>query len=136
MIILRKIFALVFLLTFLSSTAGIQVYKHYCGDYLAAISLFHESSCGDQEEEESCKMQSEKSCCEDEFQFLQIDTDLLSQSTQKLSQEKQLLIAVLAVHVFKLEQLNDDLIVSNYEPPPERQKIPIYKRLMRLTYYG
>lgn len=136
MLIFRKILVFSLLLAFLSSTIGIQVYKHYCGDYLAAISLFHESSCGDQEEEESCKMQSEKNCCEDDFQLFQVDTDLASQSTQKLSKEKQFLIAVLAVQLFKLDLSSDEFIVFNYEPPPEQHKVPIYKRLMRLTYYG
>lgn len=134
--LIRNIFSITLLLAFLSNTIGIQVYKHYCGDYLAAISLFHESSCGDQEEEESCKMQSEKNCCEDDFQFFKVDTDLANQSTQKLSQEKQFLNAVLAYHLFKLELSSDEFVVFNYEPPPEQHKVPIYKRLMRLTYYG
>lgn len=65
---------------------GIQVYKHYCGEYLAAISVFHKSSCGDTSNEaESCAMQSEKSCCEDEMHFVQLDTDLAFQAVQTLN---------------------------------------------------
>jgi hypothetical protein len=135
--LLRSTIAISLLFAFLSSTVGIQLYKHYCGDYLAAVSLFHKSSCGEVEsEEESCKMQKEKSCCEDEFHYLQLDTELANHIYQGLSFEQIAIAKTLFNDTFDLSLFIEGLEIEIHKDPPERHKLPLYKRLNRLTYYG
>ena len=133
---LQSILSLVLLLGFLSSTTGINVYKHYCGDFLAEISFFVKSNpCADENGEESCSASKETDFCEDESEFYQLDTQLIKESYgyQKIE-----------LTPFQLELVSELFIVAEsasveteiYVPPPLINKEPLYQKNQQLVFYG
>lgn len=134
--LIRKTLSIVLLAAFLSSTLGIQVYKHYCGNLLADISFFHKSSCCEAEQGESCPLKKEVNSCEDEFQFIQLDTELTNHSVQSIRFEQLAVVQTLFNFTFNLNLSTEVLDVETYKQPPERSKTPLYKRFNRLTLYG
>lgn len=133
---LKSLFTLFLLFSFLSSTLGIQVYKHYCGDFLAEISVYIQSNpCADEGGEDACSKGKEMSCCDDETEFYQLDVDLIKQSQE---QQKLEFTALQHVQIF---ESSEDLMEQEWDlnylsRPPPLSKVPIYKKLQRYTYYG
>ena len=121
---------------FLSSTTGINVYKHYCGEFLAEVSFFVKSNpCADESGEDTCSASKEMDCCEDETEFYQLDTQLIKQSNAYEGLELgpiqvQLIQSTLTV----LEE--SETLISLYEPPPPRYNNPLYQQFQQLIFYG
>lgn len=133
---LKSLFTLSLLTAFLASTLGIQVYKHYCGDYLAEISVYVQSNpCADEGGEDACSKGKTKSCCDDETEYYQLKIDLIKASQKdQLSKFIPSESLLLSDYLYAKEQ-SKELLVQNVRPPPEN-KIPLYKELQRLLYYG
>lgn len=135
---LKYIFSFILLLSFLSSVLGVQVYKHYCGDFLAEVSLYFQSNpCADEGGEEACSKGKKESCCDDEFQYLQLDVDLQKTNIQRPNFDQ---LALKSIHplVSKLivdTPLNEDEALV-FEHPPERNQLPLYRLFNRYTLYG
>ena len=135
---IRQLFSFVVLLSFLSSVLGVQVYKHYCGGFLAEVSLYFQSNpCADESGEESCSKGKKESCCDDEFQYLQLDVDLHKTNIERLNFDQ---LAFKSIHplvsnlFFKVEFNNEEKI--EFEEPPERNLAPLYRLFHRYTLYG
>jgi hypothetical protein len=135
---LKRIFSICLLLVFFLSTSGLSVYKHYCGEFLASTSFFHKSNPCTDESGDSCEMQKEMDCCEDEFQFIQLDLDLQKQAPVNYDFSKVSLLGFLELPSLNLlEELESDGVVpSGHSPPLIVDKLPLYKQYQRLTYYG
>jgi len=126
----------VLLLGFLSSTTGINVYKHYCGDFLAEISFFVKSNpCADENGEESCSADKGMDCCEDESEFYQLDTQLIKQTN---TYEDLVLtpIQVQLVHPAVTIPKEEKIEISLYEPPPLKYDNLLYNQFQQLVFYG
>lgn len=135
---LSRIFSFIILLSFLSAVLGVQVYKHYCGDFLAEVSLYFQSNpCADEGGEEACSKGKVDSCCDDEFQYLQLDVDLQKTNIQRLDFDELAsnsilpLVSKLIVHLESKEHENVE-----FEEPPELNQAPLYRLFNRYTLYG
>ena len=121
---------------FLSSTTGINVYKHYCGDFLAEISFFVKSNpCADESGEDTCSAGKEMDCCEDESEFYQLDTQLIKQTSTYEDLELRP-IQVQLVHSVLTVPKQRDIEISLYEPPPLIYNNPLYQEFQQLIFYG
>lgn len=133
---LKSILTLLLLLVFLGTTVGIQVNKHYCGDFLQSISLYVQlNPCADEGGEDACSRDKAPSCCDDETEFHQLKIDVIKQSV--LQQDFNLQFSNVIFYTsnfFKLQRETE--VVTLLAQPPPISPIPIYKRLKRLTYYG
>lgn len=129
-------FVLFLLITFLSSTAGVSVYKHYCGDFLEGISLFVQSDpCSDEGGEDACNILNENDCCEDETNFYQLDVDFITNGISNLKIKNAEIIPL--VEFSEPRITTDNLIVStSITSPPEINKIPIYKKIHKIILYA
>jgi hypothetical protein len=132
--VLTKIFSISLLLIFLLSILGVQINKHYCGDFLAEVGVyFHPDSCSKMNLQDSCYAK-KKSCCNDEEEIYQLDIDLIKQS-QERQQIKwySILLDSFIINTFEEGELQVPGIKEVYPPP---LKIPLYKQYSRYTYYG
>jgi len=133
---LQSLLSLLLLFGFLSSTTGINVYKHYCGDFLAEVSFFVKSDpCADEGGEDACSAGKEMDCCEDQTEFYQLDTQLIKQSN------KQEGIGLISVEIQLKNSIFSDLMVIEGEDepdelPPPKYRNPLYKQFQRLLFYG
>ncbi len=121
---LRQATHIVFAFILLINTAGIQINSHYCGDYLASLSVYLDASpCCDREDGKSMM-----GCCHDESIVLQLDDDFVKENIQKFNVEADFSI-VLPEYTFiaDLFTLDNDyqLTYSDYSPPPLISDIPI-----------
>ena len=98
---LKTILALVLVLNLSLSAVGIQVYKHYCGSYLADLSLFIPNNpCAEEEGEDACNINLEDDCCDDEAATYALDIDFTIQNALHLSPQ----IAVLSTFILAPEK--------------------------------
>ncbi len=134
--LVKRISALCLLFVFVLSTSGVSVYKHYCGNHLAAVSLFHaHNPCLDGEEEESCSMEQEMDCCDDEFQFYQLDVELQKVNAQSLSLNVELTAQESSRLLPLVEDIKLDQQAAEPKPPP-LVRPPIYITSQQLIFYG
>jgi len=121
---------------FLSSAVGISVYKHYCGDFLAEISLYVQSNpCADEGGEDACNKGKEMDCCDDETEFYRLQLDSVKPTIVDLKIQfvpKKYLVLFTPQPTQLVDQVQTGFSLK--EKPTE--KIPIYKRLHRFTLYG
>ncbi|MFT6165902.1 MAG: hypothetical protein ACJAV5_000759 [Vicingaceae bacterium] len=133
---LQSFLSLLLLFGFLSSTTGINVYKHYCGDFLAEISFFVKSNpCADESGEDTCSVGKEMDCCEDESEFYQLDTQLIKQS----STYEGLELSPSQIHLFHSVLTipkQREIEISLYEPPPLLYNNHLYQEFHQLIFYG
>lgn len=135
--LLKRFFSFLLILSFLGSVLGVQVYKHYCGDFLVGVSLYIQSNpCADESGEDKCSRGEMKSCCEDEFQYIQLDInlqkpDIKNPSFHHLALIQRPIPTAAAELIFLSRQLAPKLV-----EPPEEKVIPLYKLLRRYTFYG
>lgn len=110
---------------------GVQVYKHYCGEFLESVDLFLPSdNCGD--EEDSCTAK-KMSCCDDEVEVHQLKVDFVKTQKQVLKRMPPAVVVILYT------TLIEDKEVSSYTAGYTAfhiPDIPIYKRLQRYTLYA
>ncbi len=136
---LRPILTVLLLTFFVGSISGFQLYAHYCGDLLAELSLMVSNHCEDEtthcETEEAMECCLEEQDCDDEAYFVQLDIDLQTPKVLEFSFDLEALNVehVLEIPVDKIVEESD---VHNYVSPPLNYKVPIYKSLSRLTFYG
>lgn len=131
---LKSIFTVVLLLSFLSSTLGVQVYKHYCGTLLESVGFYMPpNSCEDEGGEMTCSVGKETSCCDDELEVHQLKSDFLKTPKQVLKKLTPVLICVLCPELLEEKATAKwvDYYVALHIPD-----IPIYKRLQRYTLYA
>lgn len=122
--------------SFLSSTLGVNVYKHYCGDLLEGISVFIQSNpCTDEGGEEACSAGKETDCCEDETEYYQLDIELVTQQVQQLSSKKSVAFIQL---LYCCSCFESDYQISNEfgEEPPRQIRSNLYQKYERLIFYG
>ena len=134
---LKKILSVSILVCFAISSIGIGVHKHYCAGYLADISIYLPSDpCGMEEGEMSCHKKKKK-CCEDEFQFIQLDQDLQKKELSNLQLEdvfkeieKPRILTFIALNT------KEEIDFSKAKDPPDIHKEPLYQLFQRYTFYG
>ncbi|MFY7712160.1 HYC_CC_PP family protein [Tenacibaculum sp. MEBiC07804] len=90
--VISKISSVLMALLVLFSTFSFTIEKHYCGDFLVAISFFGEANnCADELEEDDCdspEVLQEKNCCKNEIQNIEGQDDLRN-SLEKFDLDKQ-----------------------------------------------
>ena len=126
----------VLLLSFLSSSIGVSVYKHYCGDFLAAVSLYVESNpCADENGGDICSSNKATSCCDDETDYYQLDTDLVVAVSKKLQ-----IILPFTFQRTEIKIIDEDLTSEESQftgnNSPTIFTIPIYKKQKQLIFYA
>jgi hypothetical protein len=131
------IFSLTIAFVFLLSVSGINVYKHYCGDFLAETSIYIQTNpCADEGGEDACSKGKAKSCCDDEVEFLQLDVDLVQSQNQKVDFNSHNYIIEFVESISLNNKKNISLESDRKRAPPLISEEPIYKRLNRFTFYG
>ncbi len=112
------------------------MFKHYCGDYLAEVSVYVQSNpCADEGGEDVCSKGKKKSCCDDETEFYQLKIDLIKHSQKdQLSNFLMVEEVLLSDQQTAYKQLKFEAFLQ--ARPPPLNKIPLYKKLKRLVYYG
>lgn len=135
--IFKHILSLTLAFTFFLSVSGINVYKHYCGDFLEEVSVYIQSNpCADEGGEDACSKDKETDCCDDEVEFLQLDIDLVQAQSQKVEFSNNQLTLVLFAAIPMAKESSNQMESISERAPPNFHKIPIYKRLSRYTLYG
>lgn len=110
---MRKVGAILLLLIFLTPTIGFCVHKHYCGDHLKEVNLFH-----DADESKCCgEFEDEFDCCSDEEIVFQLDEDYSSSPKVDIeSPDFTVLQSFILVHLFDLFE-NEFTSYLSYKPP-------------------
>ena len=132
----KRFFSFLLALVFLLSTTGISVYKHYCGDFLEGISIYHQDNpCMDDSESDGCDMGSAMSCCSDDMEFYQLSVDLHKVSNQKIEFDLNHFVVLQSIVLPKLIE-ERETILRQEKAPPELYKLPIYKQNQQLIFYS
>lgn len=80
-----KIIATLLALVVLLSTFSFNVEKHFCGDFLVAISYVGNVASCYEVDEDSCESKTiEPSCCKDDAEFLKGQTQIQKSSVEKV----------------------------------------------------
>ena len=102
-----KTIATLLALVVLLSTFSFNVEKHFCGDFLVAISYVGSVASCDDVEEDSCESKTiEPSCCKDDVEFLKGQTQIQKSPVEKVTFTK-VITAVTSYTYYK--QLFSDL---------------------------
>ena len=120
---MKRITAIIFLLSFLIANSGIAVNVHYCGGKLSSINFFssniHLCKCG--------KKAMKKNCCKDKTAFLKMKDDLVKTNLTAFKIYTSKLILALPKPIEFVPTAQTQLVVlSLYHPPPFKPKSPIY----------
>jgi hypothetical protein len=133
---LKSSVVLFLMCSFLSSTLGVNVYKHYCGDLLEGISVFIQSNpCADEGGEEACTAGKETDCCEDETEYYQLDIELVTQQVQQLS-SKQFLAFTQLLYLYSPFGSNSPTSSEFGDEPPPQIRKDLYQKYEQLIFYG
>ncbi|MHC9089639.1 HYC_CC_PP family protein [Tenacibaculum sp. IMCC1] len=80
-----KITAITLALTVLLSTFSFNVEKHFCGDFLVAVSYVGSVASCDDVEEDSCESKiKEPSCCKDDVELIKGQTQIQKSPVEKV----------------------------------------------------
>jgi|GEM_PF-1185944 len=135
--LLKKTFALISLIAVLMTNTSISVNKHFCGTYLADISLFSDASCemahGSCDDERKSK---KMDCCSDKTDTHFLDIDLKSESNQNLKFKLYELDRDYALIAVSKKVTQIDFQNNQERGPPLISEVPAYKKFQRLLYYG
>ena len=124
------------MLSFLSSTTGVNIYKHYCGDFLEGISIYVKGNpCEDEGGESMCSQGKETDCCEDETEFYQLETDLFKQQSNTKNFETQPVLVELKYALSVVEEVEDKSYL-NLDIPKSKYQNPLYQEFQQLVFYG
>ena len=83
---ISKIAAIFLALVVLLSTFSFNVEKHFCGDFLVAISYVGNVASCDDVEEDSCESKTiEPSCCKDDVELIKGQTQIQKSSVEKIT---------------------------------------------------
>ncbi len=132
----QALLSLLLLFGFLSSTMGINVYKHFCGDLLEDVSFFVKSNpCADEGGEDACNAGKEMDCCKDQTEFYQLDVQLIKQSNN----QEDFSVAPIEIELISLSlsdlEVNEQTFGFDELPPPKYNN-PLYRQFQRLLFYG
>jgi hypothetical protein len=117
------------------STSGVSVYKHYCGDFLASLSIYSPGhGCGDEDTAGCDETDAAMDCCEDETEFYKAELDLVKPVKEKLAFH----FFILPFEVIEKTELPKLATYTTElkDRGPPNLKVPLYISLSRLTYYG
>lgn len=134
--VLKSVITVIVLLAFVGSTSGVQVYKHYCGDFLEAISVYIEANpCEGEGGEAMCSQGKTTSCCDDETEFYQLEVDFIKHSSNQ--QEFKIFPTLLSLNNEELIDFSEKKVhlILLAKPPPVKP-VPIYKQLSQFIFYG
>lgn len=133
---LHSLFSLLLLFGFLSSITGVNVYKHYCGDFLADVSFFVKSNpCADEDGNDTCSADKEMDCCEDKTEFYQLETKLFKQQSSSEEFILEPLPIERIVSIVPPANLEETKLEKEIAPPPKYQN-PLYQEFQQLIFYG
>ncbi|TDQ22848.1 HYC_CC_PP family protein [Tenacibaculum caenipelagi] len=118
---ISKITAIFLALVVLLSTFSFNVEKHFCGDFLVAISYVgNVASCNDVEED-SCESKTiEPSCCKDDAEFLKGQTQIQKSSVEKVTFTK--VITAVASYIYYKQlfsNLEKQFVPHKFYVPPK-----------------
>lgn len=135
--ILKHIISLSLALVLFVSVSGINVYKHYCGDFLEEVSVYIQSNpCADEGGEDVCSMGKETSCCDDEIEFHQLDITLQQNQVEKIEFNVNQQIVELFTEIPSANELDLELRSESERAPPDLFKEPLFKTLNQYLFYG
>lgn len=127
---MKQLFSVILSLVFLITSMGFTVSSHICGGkkVKTVLSLgITDISCGMEDVKDNCATgeQMKSSCCQDEFQLMQIDEDYTPQLTE-IDFSTDFLIAFVGVY-FDLygSTTNEKYFYRDHSPPPLIKDIPI-----------
>lgn len=113
-------------LILLMSTWGVAINKHYCGNRLASIGIYHDAGCpcGD--------MGDEDGCCHNETEVYQFDEDY-SQPVLNLDMET-FVVGVIATNYMEILNISSYTTTDylNYKPPLLLRDISILVQCFRI----
>lgn len=135
--ILKHIISLLLALILFVSVSGVNVYKHYCGDFIREISIYIQSNpCSDEGGEDVCSMGKKASCCDDEVEYHQLDITLQQGQIQKIEFDINHQIVELFAQLPLTTKSESQLDFRIERPPPDLVKIPLFKTLNQYLFYG
>ncbi|MGI9550991.1 MAG: HYC_CC_PP family protein [Aurantibacter sp.] len=119
---LHRIFSCLMALLLLASTTSWTVGKHYCMGHLIDVSFFSQAEdCGmdmPMSGDDMSQMESENSCCSDEFIVVEGQDDLkLSFDEIKLDQQ-MFLVAFVNTYLNLLQVQTEQYVPHEHYPPP------------------
>ena len=116
-----KIIATLLALVVLLSTFSFNVEKHFCGDFLVAISYVGNVASCDEVEEDSCESKTiEPSCCKDDAEFLKGQTQIQKSPVEKVTFTK-VITAVTSYTYYKqlFSGIERQLVPHKFYIPPK-----------------
>lgn len=120
----------------MGSTLGVNVYKHYCGDFLKDFSfIIQPSSCIDESSEESCMSKSNMDCCDDETDFYQLDVKFIKNNQDHIKLIPSFAIAFIQ-EFQNLNKIETGFSNTKLWPPPILKEIPFYKKYNQRILYA
>lgn len=136
--ILTKILSFFLTILVLFSSVSFTVEKHLCGGQVYSESIFGKAEkCGinddDCELEANNPFYSEKSCCEDEIQFIN-GSIFEKEPSVKLNnkQQQDFTISVLIDNGLITKEFNESTHFKNYLPPPNKNNFNILYQVFRI----
>ena len=136
--ILAKILSFFLTVIVLFSSVSFTVEKHLCGGQIYSESIFGKAEkCA--MNDDTCELEannsfySEKSCCEDEIQFIN-GSIFQKEHPLKLNnkQHQDLTIFVLNDNVLITKKFNESTHFKNYLPPPNKNNFNILYQVFRI----
>ncbi len=112
----------------LLSTLSLTIEKHFCGDVLVDVSIFTESEkCAMEAYEIELAAITKKSCCKDEVDLIKGQDEMVTKSSDDLSDFQQQLLLAYSYSYINLFEALPELIVphKNYSPPNITKDIQI-----------
>ncbi|MHB1106320.1 MAG: HYC_CC_PP family protein [Lutibacter sp.] len=136
--ILTKILSFFLTILVLFSSVSFTVEKHLCGGQVYSESIFGKAEkCGinddDCELEANNPFYSEKSCCEDEIQFINGSIFEKEQSVKLNNKQQQdFTISVLIDNGLITKEFNESTHFKNYLPPANKNNFNILYQVFRI----
>ncbi|MEE4000640.1 hypothetical protein V1T75_09845 [Tenacibaculum sp. FZY0031] len=116
-----KIIAVLLALVVLLSTFSFNVEKHFCGDFLVAISYVgNVASCNDVEADSCESKTTEPSCCKDDVELIKGQTQIQKTSVEKVSFTKTpLAVTSYVFNSLLFQDLEEQFIPHKQYVPPK-----------------
>ena len=113
-VLVKKIFSILFLFVYLTTTAGISVQMHYCHGFVSNINLGYS-------EEDPCVCTDKKDmhCCADEFKYIKLDEKHVVKNLVKdFSIASYNFITVDFKEIFQKSIIEKQTFAQFAQPPP------------------
>lgn len=136
-VFLRNTLCLFLLCSFLGANAFIPVFKHFCGDRLAKISLYSSVGCSPEEESDSCTTFKKHNCCKDEYQLLALEQELKLPNNLTIDSDLVVLGEFIGPLIHFTVANGDPYYTDNIHAPPKVvDQSRNYLHFNRLLFYG